>query len=104
MAMFTCPERVVRNGVLIAFKGEKMSETEAKRRGIYDEVAAPAETEQAAEETAKGKPEAAPAETEQAADFDDMTIDEIKAYIDERGGEYMSKAKKADLIEIAEGL
>lgn len=32
--IFVCPERVERDGVLIAFEGERMSEEEAARRGI----------------------------------------------------------------------
>lgn len=35
--MYTVTERVERNGYLIAYKGEVMTEAEAKRRGIYAE-------------------------------------------------------------------
>lgn len=84
MALFTCPKRVVRNGVLIAFKGEKMSEAEAKRRRVFDLL----------EEQAK--------EFEQ--DFAGMTNDELKAYIADHGGEFKSKDTKSELAEIAKGL
>lgn len=36
--MFTSKERVIRDGRLIAFKGEKMTDTEAKRRGLLNET------------------------------------------------------------------
>lgn len=100
MALFTCPERVVRNGVLIAFKGEKMSETEAKRRGVFDLKKPAKEPEQVeaveepAEESAK--------EPEQ--DFESMTNDELKAYIAGHGGEFKAKSTKSDLLQIAKGL
>lgn len=84
MALFTCPKRVVRNGVLIAFKGEKMSEAEAKRRGVLDLLKEPAK------------------EPEQ--DFGDMTNDELKAYITDHGGEFKAKDTKPELVEIAKGL
>lgn len=35
--MYTVTERVERNGYLIAYKGEVMTEAEARRRGIYAE-------------------------------------------------------------------
>lgn len=84
MALFTCPKRVVRNGVLIAFKGEKMSEAEAKRRGVLDLLKEPAK------------------EPEQ--DFGDMTNDELKAYITDHGGVFKAKDTKPELVEIAKGL
>lgn len=39
--IFVCPERVERDGVLIAFKGERMSEEEAAKRGILPEPKKP---------------------------------------------------------------
>lgn len=83
MDLFTCPERVVRNGVLIAFKGEKMSETEAKRRGVFGLKKPAKEPEQ---------------------DFESMTNDELKAYIADHGGEFKAKDTKSDLLQIAKGL
>ena len=35
MALYRVPERVERDGRLVAFEGELMSVEEAKRRGIY---------------------------------------------------------------------
>ena len=35
MALYRVPERVERDGRLVAFEGELMSIEEAKRRGIY---------------------------------------------------------------------
>lgn len=84
MAIFTCPKRVVRNGVLIAFKGEKMSEAEVNRRGVLDLLKEPAK------------------EPEQ--DFESMTNDELKAYIADHGGEFKAKDTKSELAEIAKGL
>lgn len=85
MALIRCPKRIVRDGRLVAFAGEYMSEAEAKRRGILDEIK-PAE------------------ETKQEVDFDDMTVAELHTFIEEHGGEASAKAKKAELVEIAKGL
>ena len=85
MALIRCPKRIVRDGRLVAFAGEYMSEAEAKRRGIFDEVK-PAE------------------ETKQEADFEDMTVAELHTYIEEHGGEASAKSKKAELVDIAKGL
>ena len=37
MSEYVSKERVVRDGVLVAFKGEVMTEDEAKKRGIIEE-------------------------------------------------------------------
>ena len=101
MALFTCPKRVVRNGVLIAFKGEKMSEAEAKRRGVFGLLNKPAkEPEQV--EAVKEPSEEAAKEPEQ--NFESMTNDELKAYIADHGGEFKAKSTKSELLEIAKGL
>lgn len=100
MALFTCPERVVRNGVLIAFKGEKMSETEAKRRDVFDLKKPVKEPEQV--EAVEEPAEEAAKEPEQ--DFESMTNDELKAYIADHGGEFKAKDTKSDLLQIAKGL
>lgn len=34
MGLFTCPKRVERNGYLVAFEGEIMSEDDARKRGL----------------------------------------------------------------------
>lgn len=93
MALIRCPKRIVRDGRLVAFAGEYMSEAEAKRRGIFDEIN-PAE--EVAEEPAE--------ETKQEADFDDMTVAELHTFIEEHGSDASAKAKKAELVEIAKGL
>ena len=85
MALIRCPKRIVRDGRLVAFAGEYMSEAEAKRRGIFDEIN-PAE------------------ETKQEIDFDDMTVAELHTFIEEHGSDASAKAKKAELVEIAKGL
>lgn len=97
MALFTCPERVVRNGVLIAFKGEKMSETEAKRRGVYQLAQAPDQAP--AEVVEEAKATEAP-----ALDIEGKTVAELKAMLDEAGVEYKAKATKAELIDLVKGL
>ena len=38
MPIYTSPERVERDGHLVAFAGEAMSEREAKRRGLIDDI------------------------------------------------------------------
>lgn len=97
MALFTCPERVVRDGVLIAFKGEKMSEAEAKRRGVYQLAQAP---DQAPAQVA----EAAKTTEAPALDVESKTVAELKAMLDEAGVDYKAKATKAELIDLAKGL
>lgn len=53
--MWTCPERVVRDNRLVAYKGERMTEAEAKRRGLLPvtvvepDVVEPAEAVEATE-------------------------------------------------------
>ena len=37
MGMYVSPERVVVNGRLVAFKGERMTEADAKKRGLVKE-------------------------------------------------------------------
>lgn len=102
MALIRCPKRIVRDGRLVAFAGEYMSEAEAKRRGIFDEINPAEETKQegAAEEVAEEPAE----ETKQEADFDDMTVAELHTFIEEHGSDASAKAKKAELVEIAKGL
>lgn len=96
MAIVKAPKRIVRGGVLIAFAGERMSEAEAKRRGILDEIkAADAPEAEPADEAADAPEE---------ADFDGMTVADLKAYIEANGGEAKPKAVKADLVEIAKAL
>ena len=37
--MYTAPERVVRDGVLVCFAGERMTMEDARRRGLLEEPA-----------------------------------------------------------------
>lgn len=76
--MFTCPERVIRDGKLVCFAGQVMSEEEAEALGL---AGAPA------------SPEAPAAPKEQ-------TAAEIKAELEALGVSYDKKAKKADLKEL----
>lgn len=101
MALFTCPKRVVRNGVLIAFKGEKMSEAEAKRRGVLDLLKEPAKEPEQVEEVEETTEEPA---KEPEQNFESMTNDELKAYIADHGGEFKAKSTKSELLQIAKGL
>lgn len=58
MALYRVPERVERDGRLVAFEGELMSIEEAKRRGIYEEPEAkPAPKKRAPRKRAAKKPE-----------------------------------------------
>lgn len=102
MALIRCPKRIVRDGRLVAFAGEHMSEAEAKRRGILDEIKPAEETKQ--EEVTEEVAEEPAEETKQEVDFDDMTVAELHTFIEEHGGEASAKAKKAELVEIAKGL
>lgn len=51
--IWTCPERVERDGYLVAYEGEKMTMAEAERRGLLDEK--PAEKPAAKKAPAKAK-------------------------------------------------
>lgn len=76
--MFTCPERVIRDGRLVCFAGQVMSEEEAEALGLTG----------------------APASAEAPAAPKEPTAAEIKAELDELGVAYDKKAKKADLKEL----
>lgn len=53
--LFAAPRRIVRNGKLVAFKGELMSIERAKELGIYEEPEKPAEKKPAAKKRAPRK-------------------------------------------------
>lgn len=76
--MFTCKERVIRDGKLVCFAGQIMSEEEAEALGLSG----------------------APASAEAPAEPKEPTAAEIKAELDELGVAYDKKAKKADLKEL----
>lgn len=72
--MYTSPERVVKNGKLVAFAGETMSDEEAKRRGLIGAGA-----------TSPSAPAAAPASpmNEKWADAAGMDLEDLTALWDE---------------------
>lgn len=88
MGIYRVPERVERDGRLIAFAGEIMTEEEAAERGVL-----PCHE-------AEEKPEEEAAERELGG----FSNPELKEYILEHGGEFKAKATHAELLEIAEGL
>ena len=55
MALYRVPERVERDGRLVAFEGELMSIEEAKRRGVYQEPEKPAAKKRAPRKRAPKK-------------------------------------------------
>lgn len=72
--MYTSKERVVRDGHLVAFEGEVMSDEEAAARGL----------------------DAAPEKDSSGG----MTVKQLKAALDEAGVEYPKDAKKQELQEL----
>lgn len=92
---YTCPARVERDGVLVAFEGEVMTAQEASERGLLprgDDTAsvvasAPAETAGEDGTAADAEPKV-------------PTNAEIRAILDERGVAYDKKANKAALLEL----
>ena len=83
--MYTCNERVERDGYLIAFEGEVMSEEEARRRGlIKDETA----------------PEAPEDKTPEAPELSKLKKPELLALCEERGITVPNKATVDQLIEL----
>lgn len=76
--MFTCPERVIRDGKLVCFAGQVMSEEEAETLGLTG----------------------APASAEATSAPKEPTAADIKAELDALGVAYDKKAKKADLKEL----
>lgn len=88
MGIYRVPERIERDGRLIAFAGEIMTEEEAVERGILPGHEAEEKTEEEAVER----------------ELKDFSNSELKEYILEHGGEFKTKATHAELLEIAEGL
>ncbi len=74
--MFTCKERVVRDGRLVCFAGQVMSEEEAEALGLAGGPASPGEAPKA------------------------PTISDLKAELDELGVAYDKRAKKGELEEL----
>lgn len=88
MGIYRVPERIERDGRLIAFAGEIMTEEEAAERGILPGHEAEEKTEEEAAER----------------ELKDFSNSELKEYILEHGGGFKTKATHAELLEIAEGL
>lgn len=66
--MFTSKKRVIRNGFLVAFEGEVMSDEEAAARGLLDPE--PEEKPKAKTPRSKPKPKPEPVEDE-GEDYDE---------------------------------
>lgn len=67
--MYTSKERVIRDGYLIAFEGEVMSDDEAAKRGLLDPE--PEQKPKAKSTRRKAKPKAEPVEDEEDYDEDE---------------------------------
>lgn len=67
--MYTSKERVIRDGYLIAFEGEVMSDEEAAKRGLLDPE--PEQKPKAKSTRRKAKPKAEPFEDEEDYDEDE---------------------------------
>lgn len=87
--MYTCLERVERDGYLIAFEGEVMSEEEARRRGLIKDETAQGET-----------PDANQGETPKAPDLSKLKKPELLTLCKERGITVPAKATVDQLIEL----
>lgn len=67
--MYTSKERVIRDGYLIAFEGEVMSDEEAAKRGLLDPE--PEQKPKAKSTRRKAKSKAEPVEDEEDYDEDE---------------------------------
>lgn len=67
--MYTSKERVIRDGYLIAFEGEVMSDEDAAKRGLLDPE--PEQKPKAKSTRRKAKPKAEPVEDEEDYDEDE---------------------------------
>lgn len=88
MGIYKVPERIERDGRLIAFAGEIMTEEEADERGILPDHEAEEKTEEEADER----------------ELKEFSNAELKDYILKHGGEFKAKITHAELLKIAEGL
>ncbi len=76
--MFVCKQRVVRDGHLIAFEGEEMTDEEAAARGL-----------------AVPEPE--------GPQLEDLTVAQLREIAEQEGVEVPAKAKKAEIIDAING-
>ena len=88
--MYTSPERVVRDGYVIAFEGEFMSEEDARRRGLIKDETAP----EAPEDKTPEAPE------DKTPDLSKLKKPELLALCEERGITVPNKATVDQLIEL----
>lgn len=88
MAAYTSPKRVERNGFLIAFKGETMTETEARKRGLLG----------ANESAPASNPEGGNANTGNEGNA--LSKAEVKAELESRGIKYNSRTSEKKLREL----
>lgn len=75
--MFICKERVVRDGHLVAFEGEEMTDEEAMARGLDVEPDEP--------------------------QLEDLTVTQLRELAEQEGVDIPAKAKKAEIIDAING-
>ena len=75
--MFICKERVVRDGHLVAFEGEEMTDEEAMARGLDVEPDEP--------------------------QLEDLTVPQLRELAEQEGVDIPAKAKKAEIIDANNG-
>ena len=107
--LYTCPERVERDGYLIAFEGEKMSMEDARHRGLIKDETAQGETPDAnpdatpdanPDATPDANPDATPDANPDANDLSKLKKPELLALCEERGITVPKKATVDQLIEL----
>lgn len=87
VSMYKSPARVVRDGHLIAYKGQEMTRAAAVKLGLI------------APRVPSPTPPAPP-----SPDYSLMTVYALKALLDDRCVSYPTRALKADLVALAEGV
>lgn len=75
--MFVCKERVIRNGRLVAFEGEVMTDEEAAARGLAAEPEEP--------------------------QLEELTVAQLREIAEQEGVEVPAKAKKQEIIDAING-
>lgn len=75
--MFVCKERVIRNGRLVAFEGEEMTDEEAAARGLAAEPEEP--------------------------QLEELTVAQLREIAEREGVEVPAKAKKQEIINAING-
>ena len=75
--MFVCKERVIRNGRLVAFEGEEMTDQEAAARGLVVEPEEP--------------------------QLEELTVAQLREIAEQEGVEVPAKAKKQEIIDAING-